>query len=114
MVTEGPVAVEQSDQLTAAGVAVVSSRDLGDGLVRLQEAGIRSVLVEGGGRLAGRLVSRGLVDRFYWVQSPVWLGDDGIPAFGGIPGVLLEQARRWRVVDRRALGEDTLLVLAST
>ena len=111
VVAEGPVDTERAHALTAAGVDLLPAANLHDGLVRLREAGIRSLLVEGGGRLAGRLVAQGLVDRFYWVQGPVWLGDDGIPAFGGIPGGLLEQAVRWRVVERRPLGPDTLLAL---
>ena len=111
VVAEGPVDTERAHALTAAGVDLLPVANLHEGMVRLREAGIRSLLVEGGGRLAGRLVAQGLVDRFYWVQGPVWLGDDGIPAFGGIPGGLLEQAVRWRVVERRPLGPDTLLAL---
>ena len=56
-------------------------------------------------------LAEGLVDRYYWIQSPVWLGDDGIPAVEGIPGSRLMEAERWQVVERRALGEDTLLVV---
>ena len=44
------------------------------------------MLVEGGGRLAGALLGDGLVDRFYWVQCPLFLGDSGVPAFAGLPG----------------------------
>ena len=43
--------------------------------------------------------------------SPVWLGDDGIPAIEAIPGSRLMEAERWQVVERRSLGEDTLLVV---
>lgn len=111
VVAEDRVAPDVADELAAAGVELIHSVDLVDGMLRLRELGIRSLLVEGGGRLAGRLVAHGLVDRFYWVQSPVWLGEDGVPAFGGIPAALLEQAPRWRVIERRALGEDTLQVL---
>lgn len=103
---------EARARLEDAGVAVIEAAGLDDGLVRLREQGIDSLLVEGGGRLAGRLIQAGLVDRFYWVQSPVWLGEDGQPAFAGTRGQLLEQARRWRVVDRRPLDDDTLLVLS--
>jgi diaminohydroxyphosphoribosylaminopyrimidine deaminase/5-amino-6-(5-phosphoribosylamino)uracil reductase len=98
--------------LQDAGVAIIEAGGLEDGLLQLREQGIDSLLVEGGGRLAGRLIQAGLIDRFYWVQSPVWLGDDGLPAFAGTSGQLLEQARRWRVVDRLALDDDTLLVLS--
>jgi riboflavin biosynthesis pyrimidine reductase len=51
------------------------------------------------------------VDRYYWVQSPLWLGDTGVPAVRGLAGRALERAERWRVVERRTLEEDTLLVL---
>ena len=52
-----------------------------------------------------------LVDRYYWVQSPLWLGASGVPAVAGLPTTALDDAPRWRVIERRALGEDTLLVL---
>jgi diaminohydroxyphosphoribosylaminopyrimidine deaminase / 5-amino-6-(5-phosphoribosylamino)uracil reductase len=67
--------------------------------------------VEGGGQLAGALLASGLVDRYYWLQAPIWLGDGGVPALAGLPTRGLDQAERWRVIERRALGEDTLLVL---
>jgi diaminohydroxyphosphoribosylaminopyrimidine deaminase/5-amino-6-(5-phosphoribosylamino)uracil reductase len=98
-------------RLDAAGVTLVRSDDLADALRRLRESGIASLLVEGGGQLAGALLRAGLVDRFYWVQAPVWLGDDAVPAFAGIPSRSLDQAERWRVIERRPLGQDTLLVL---
>jgi diaminohydroxyphosphoribosylaminopyrimidine deaminase/5-amino-6-(5-phosphoribosylamino)uracil reductase len=72
------------------------------------------VLVEGGGRLAGALLDAGLVDRLYWVQCPVWLGQDGVPAVAGHRSLPLAEAPRWRIVERRALGEDTLLVADRT
>ena len=68
------------------------------------------MLVEGGGQLAGALLGGGLVDRYYWVQAPLWLGDSGVPALTGLPPRELDHAERWRVVERRALGQDTLLV----
>jgi diaminohydroxyphosphoribosylaminopyrimidine deaminase/5-amino-6-(5-phosphoribosylamino)uracil reductase len=69
------------------------------------------LLVEGGGQLAGALLAAGLVDRYYWLQSPTWLGDHAVPAIAGLPSRSLDQAERWRVVERRSLGDDTLLVL---
>jgi diaminohydroxyphosphoribosylaminopyrimidine deaminase/5-amino-6-(5-phosphoribosylamino)uracil reductase len=96
--------------LTTAGVDVRETKSLAAALATLREEGIESVLVEGGGQLAGALLAEDLVDRLYWVQSPVWLGD-GVPAVTGLPGTSLELAPRWRVVERRALGEDTLLVV---
>jgi diaminohydroxyphosphoribosylaminopyrimidine deaminase/5-amino-6-(5-phosphoribosylamino)uracil reductase len=68
-------------------------------------------LIEGGGRLAGALLDDGLVDRFYWIQAPLWLGDGGVSAVRGLRSMPLEDATRWQVAERRSLGEDTLLVL---
>lgn len=96
--------------LEDAGVIVHRSDTLGGGMEALHSGGIGSLLVEGGGRLAGALLAEGLVDRYYWIQSPLWLGDSGIPAVTGLPGISLVEAERWNVVERRALGQDTLLV----
>lgn len=97
--------------LEEAGVEVLWVTSLMEGLGMLRQRGISSLLVEGGGRLAGALLKEGLVDRYYWIQSPVWLGDAGVPAVTGLPGTTLVEAERWEVVERRALGQDTLLVL---
>jgi diaminohydroxyphosphoribosylaminopyrimidine deaminase / 5-amino-6-(5-phosphoribosylamino)uracil reductase len=99
------------DALESAGVEVFQNASLTAAMSTLGRQGIGSILVEGGGRLAGALLAEGLVDRYYWIQSPVWLGDDGIPAIEGIPGLRLMEAERWQVVERRSLGEDTLLVV---
>jgi diaminohydroxyphosphoribosylaminopyrimidine deaminase/5-amino-6-(5-phosphoribosylamino)uracil reductase len=79
-------------------------------LVELHGLGVGSLLVEGGGQLAGALLREGLVDRYYWIQSPIWLGEGGVPAVAGLPGIELATVDRWEVVERRALGADTLLV----
>jgi diaminohydroxyphosphoribosylaminopyrimidine deaminase / 5-amino-6-(5-phosphoribosylamino)uracil reductase len=98
-------------QLEQSGVRVFRPTTLRDGLRMLREAGIHSVLCEGGGALGARLLADGLVDRLYWVQAPVWLGEGAVPAFPGVPPQPLATAPRWTAVERRALGSDTLLVL---
>src|SRR5438093_8177880 len=98
-------------QLERSGVRVFRPTTLHDGLHMLREAGIESLLCEGGGALGARLLADGLVDRLYWVQAPVWLGDGAVPAFPGMPAAPLEEAPRWIAVERRSLGPDTLLVL---
>jgi diaminohydroxyphosphoribosylaminopyrimidine deaminase/5-amino-6-(5-phosphoribosylamino)uracil reductase len=97
--------------LEAAGVRVLVAGSLAEGLAQLRSSGIESLIVEGGGRLGGALLDEGLVDRFHWIQSPLWLGDDGVPAFSGLSGHSIADAPRWYTVERRALGQDTLLVL---
>jgi diaminohydroxyphosphoribosylaminopyrimidine deaminase / 5-amino-6-(5-phosphoribosylamino)uracil reductase len=102
---------ERLAPLEAAGVGIVRAGGLVEALRALREDGVTSLLVEGGGRLAGALLAEGLVDRYYWVQTPLWLGVSAVPAVAGLPTTPLDQAARWRVTDRRALGDDTLLVL---
>jgi len=109
----GPPA-ERVDSIEKLGLTVLRTRDLDDALRQLRTAGVTALLVEGGGRLAGDLLDAGLVDRFYWIQAPVWLGDGGIPAVRGLASAQLEEAARWQVVERRPLGDDTLLVLDRT
>jgi diaminohydroxyphosphoribosylaminopyrimidine deaminase/5-amino-6-(5-phosphoribosylamino)uracil reductase len=92
------------------GVRIVAADRLEDALRLLAEAGIRSLLVEGGGRLAGALLDSGLVDRVYLITAPLWLGR-GTPAFAAHASRSLEDAARWTAVERRALGDDTLLVI---
>ncbi|HEX4600925.1 MAG TPA: bifunctional diaminohydroxyphosphoribosylaminopyrimidine deaminase/5-amino-6-(5-phosphoribosylamino)uracil reductase RibD [Gemmatimonadales bacterium] len=97
--------------LERSGVRVFRPRTLAAGLQMLREAGIETVLCEGGGALGAKLLADGLVDRLYWVQAPVWLGEGAVPAFPGVPATALAVAPRWVPVERRALGSDTLLVV---
>ena len=111
LVTTLSASLTRTEPLEAAGVRVIRAATLAVALQGLHEEEVGSILVEGGGRLAGRLLGEGLVDRYYWIQSPLWLGDSGIPAIAELPGTSLVEAERWQVVERRALGQDTLLVV---
>src|SRR6059058_2207023 len=97
--------------LERSGVRVFRPASLADGLRMLRGAGIHSVLCEGGGALGAKLLAEGLVDRLYWIQAPVWLGEGAVPAFPGVGAAPLPEAPRWTPVERRAMGPDTLLVL---
>ena len=103
--------MERVSALERAGVRVIAAANLEAGLRALRADGVRSLLVEGGGRLAGALLDAGICDRFYWIQSPLWLGDRGVPAIAGLASAPIARAERWRTVERRTLGDDTLLVL---
>jgi len=97
--------------LERSGVRVLRPESLSAGVRMLRDEGIQSILCEGGGALGTRLFLDWLVDRLYWVQSPMWLGEHAVPAFHGVPSQPLADVPRWIPVERRALGADTLLVL---
>lgn len=99
------------EALRLRGVDLVMAAGLRRQLRALKSRGVESLLVEGGGVLAGRLLAQGLVDRLYLITAPLLLGRDGVPAFGALRGVRLDRAKRWRTVGRKRLGADTLLVL---
>jgi diaminohydroxyphosphoribosylaminopyrimidine deaminase/5-amino-6-(5-phosphoribosylamino)uracil reductase len=108
---EASASDDRARALEARGVRVIRAADAAAQLRMLRAENIGSLLVEGGGQVAGRLLADGLVDRFYWIQAPLWLGDAGVPAVRGLPSGPLADARRWRVVERRSLDDDTLLVV---
>jgi diaminohydroxyphosphoribosylaminopyrimidine deaminase/5-amino-6-(5-phosphoribosylamino)uracil reductase len=92
------------------GVTLIAAETLPTALAELGRRGVDAILVEGGGRLAGQLLRQELVDRIYQLQSPVWLGR-GRPAWAELGERTLAEAIRWQTVERRPLGDDTLLVL---
>ena len=55
-------------------VTLIPVEETAHALTVLRREGLRSLLVEGGGRLVGALLDGGLVDRVYDVTEPVWLG----------------------------------------
>ncbi len=79
-------------------------------LARLAERGITRLLVEGGSKIAGALLSAKLVDKLYLFQAPIILGGDAVSAFEldglGAP----DKAPRWHAVAERHFGPDLLRV----
>jgi diaminohydroxyphosphoribosylaminopyrimidine deaminase/5-amino-6-(5-phosphoribosylamino)uracil reductase len=89
--------------LEQAGARIVAGRsDLGADLRELQRWDVSSLLVEGGAALHRAFFDADLVDEAHVIVSPVRLGRDGLPMFGGRPDPLA--GRLPRVVE--ALGPD--------
>lgn len=87
------------------GVGVALDAVLG----RLWDAGVRSVLCEGGGRLATSFVRERLAPRLYLFVAPTVFGEGGVPAFTGWAPAGAGEG--WRLADEPArFGDDTLLV----
>jgi diaminohydroxyphosphoribosylaminopyrimidine deaminase / 5-amino-6-(5-phosphoribosylamino)uracil reductase len=104
----------ESGRVTAleqAGATVVAvERDAGGlalerALRSLWDRQIRSILCEGGGRLAAALLAAGLVDWLHLLIAPRLLGSAGVPAFplGGPP------PGEWRLQSVTRLGEDVAI-----
>lgn len=77
-------------------------------LAALEQAGARTILVEGGGRVGASFLREDLVDRLVLIRAPVLFGEGGVPAF---PGEMPSGADRWEASECRELGRDLLWVL---
>ena len=98
--------------LEDAGVTIITASGLPDQLRALREAGVRSMFVEGGAVLASALLAADVVDWMHLFYAPVLIGPEGAAPFAGLANPPLADAVRWRRVDSRTLGADTLLTLA--
>lgn len=103
---------ERRAQLEEAGVRVLSAPDLSAALALLRTEGITSLLVEGGAQLASALLDIAAVDRLSLFYAPLVLGPQGVDPFAGVQSPAIAEAIRWRRVQSRALGPDTLVTLA--
>jgi diaminohydroxyphosphoribosylaminopyrimidine deaminase/5-amino-6-(5-phosphoribosylamino)uracil reductase len=98
--------------LEQRGVRLVAVRapggrlDLPAALRRLAQEGLTTLLVEGGGTLAGALLAEDLVDELHWIVSPRLIGGDGTAAIGPLGLARLAAAPLLRSVRVGRLGED--------
>jgi diaminohydroxyphosphoribosylaminopyrimidine deaminase/5-amino-6-(5-phosphoribosylamino)uracil reductase len=107
--------LEQQRELEKAGVEVMrvsasgGKIDLREALWLLATREITRLLVEGGPILSAALVNANLVDEAFVVQSPKTLGGEALPALEGLPLSALLENPKLSVIERRVLGEDTLV-----
>jgi diaminohydroxyphosphoribosylaminopyrimidine deaminase/5-amino-6-(5-phosphoribosylamino)uracil reductase len=111
------VVVDDPDPVAAraleeAGVELLHARSLEGALEELARRDVRSLLVEGGARLAGAFLERALVDRLIIFRGAVLLGCGARGAFAHVPSMSIAGAPRFRVLERRALGDDTMITYA--
>lgn len=88
---------EKAEALRAAGVQVhaVTDQDglsLTESLDIMEQGGIRSLLVEGGGVLIASFIQAGLYDTIHWYRAPVLLGGDGRDCVGALSLTNMGQA----------------------
>ena len=97
-------------ELAELGVESVDAADLGQSLRKLQERGIKSMMVEGGAGLAASFLAAGVVDRMVVFRAPLVLGHGALNAFSGISAHEVEQAPRFTLLASRSLGDDVMTV----
>ncbi|MBL4687377.1 MAG: dihydrofolate reductase family protein [Nannocystaceae bacterium] len=84
--------------------------DIASALDALGEREVRSLFVEGGGRLHGAFIAAGAWQRWLLYQAPKILGE-GIAVVGGVSWQTVAESPVVEVESRRILGPDQLLVL---
>jgi diaminohydroxyphosphoribosylaminopyrimidine deaminase / 5-amino-6-(5-phosphoribosylamino)uracil reductase len=117
VVTLASADAERQAALRSAGVVVMLAEpdaagriDLAAALAQLGERGITRLLVEGGGRLAAALLRAQLVDRLVWMQAPLLLGSDGIPAVAALGFDALAAAPRFEHLATEIAGADAISI----
>jgi diaminohydroxyphosphoribosylaminopyrimidine deaminase / 5-amino-6-(5-phosphoribosylamino)uracil reductase len=111
VVAESPPAARVA-ALEGLGIRVIDASSLRVALNALGDMGVRSLLVEGGARLAGTLIGAGMVDRLVIFQGSAILGAGALGAFAFVPPTEVEHAPRWRALEHREIGPDTMTVFA--
>lgn len=94
------------------GVSEKSGRlDLTEALKKLAEAGLTSVLAEGGGELAASFIEKKLVDRVYWCVAPKLVGGrNAMTSLEGRGITKVSEAHRVKVSQILILGGDLIIV----
>jgi diaminohydroxyphosphoribosylaminopyrimidine deaminase/5-amino-6-(5-phosphoribosylamino)uracil reductase len=107
---------KKSSSLETAGarirtvpVAAAGSLDLEAVLKILGEAGVTSVLVEGGSRVHGSFLDAGLADQLFLFVAPAFIGSMGEPLATFPPGRRENHLPGFRFIKTRRYGEDLLL-----
>ena len=120
-IASGPLANDRKtrarrDALEAAG-ALILETPLKDGRVNLAslmgllgEAGITSLLIEGGGQVIGSALSAGIVDKAMFFFAPKILGgNDGVPICRGRGPDLMKDCFTLRDTRVERFGDDILV-----
>jgi diaminohydroxyphosphoribosylaminopyrimidine deaminase/5-amino-6-(5-phosphoribosylamino)uracil reductase len=93
-------------------VELFDASSLEEALEELARRDVRSLLLEGGARLAGAFLERALANRLIIFRGAVLLGCGARGAFAHVPSKSIAGAPRFHVLERRALGDDTMITYA--
>ena len=111
--TEEDVDTHRRYLQSGASVLVCNARDgrvdLLDLLEKLGRIGVQSILLEGGSRLAGDALARGLIDECVFFYAPKVIGSDGFSPFA-ITGITdMSHALAFSNLTVRRMGTDMLV-----
>ena len=102
-----------SDEPRPIGTARVQQVAAEDGrpaisavLSALSAAGVTSVLIEGGGRVAASFLKASVVDRLEWFRAPILLGGEGRACVAGLALAKLADAPKFRRLSVQVVGDD--------
>lgn len=74
----------------------------------LETLGLKSIMIEAGGRLLRAFINLGLVKRLIWFRAPIIIGNDGIPAFGNWGFEKIEQSLKFKLENIEKIGDDIM------
>lgn len=107
--------------LRAAGAEILSvdvdsngQLSLSAVMQKIAEAGIGSLMVEAGGKLAASLLQDGLVDRILWTSSQHLIGSDGISAISRLATQEIGEKPEFSVVAEGGFDRDRFILLERT
>ena len=112
VVAGGDAPGDRQRRLESAGVRIVKANDLVSALESLRELGIRSLLVEGGARLAGAMLRESVVDRLVIFRSESTLGEAALGAFDFAPSGFTSSLAVARVIEEGRFGLDRMTIYA--
>ncbi|MDF1613637.1 bifunctional diaminohydroxyphosphoribosylaminopyrimidine deaminase/5-amino-6-(5-phosphoribosylamino)uracil reductase RibD [Desulfurivibrio dismutans] len=96
-------------EIRRVGLEADGTLRLGEVLDQLGQAGITTLLVEGGGRVHGSFLRLELADEVAFFIAPLLIGGDGMAVVGELGLTDLGRAPRLHEIERRRCGEDFLI-----
>jgi diaminohydroxyphosphoribosylaminopyrimidine deaminase/5-amino-6-(5-phosphoribosylamino)uracil reductase len=100
-------ALERAGALVELAPRALEGVDLRAALNILENRhGMRSLFVEGGGKIAASFAKAGLIDRLEWFRAPILLGAEARPGLGPLGLEKLADAPTFERVAVRELGPD--------
>jgi diaminohydroxyphosphoribosylaminopyrimidine deaminase/5-amino-6-(5-phosphoribosylamino)uracil reductase len=105
LTTREPFAVGEAEVLKVKGDA--HGRPTVAAVVEILSArGVKSLMIEGGGRVAAAFVTAGVVDAIEWFRAPILLGGDGRPGVAALALARLAHAPKYRRLAAEPMGDD--------